>query len=371
MHTRRIIDIADIAILGTTAIAGVTIGVFDYLDALDTTESKIPGAILVLLGLVALHMSLDGLLKRIDAESAARVDRKIEDLPVEQRQAVNAAVLDYVRVQQLKRDAQEHNPQFPELADALLSEHAQLLNDLASGCLVVPKPQIGAVQEKLSRFYKRSFEAVSERDLDFWLGPESDDYYEAGLRAIVNSETSICRIFICNLHELEMRTDDLVKVLTQQLRGGIGWGIAVEEEFDPELSTGSIDLDFALFNHDKALSFFRKTDGRRFEAIMNTPENWDRIARQRAVYDGLVAECWLVNNRFREVYPSTLPPAAKAAFEEKVNRSNAELNRLIGWQPTPDAHPFVMLVNDGELIKQAITELASQVRKLQKRRGFE
>jgi hypothetical protein len=190
---------------------------------------------------------------------------------------------------------------------AVIDPIASQLASLSKGELEVGKSQLPRMQALLSVCFTDSFQAVSARDLDFWVNRENDsiakEYFELNYQSIVKHKTNVARILILSRDDFKSHLKDITLVLKRHDEAGLGWAVAIYEELDPELKTDTTDLDFALFDKKKAVSFFRgyREASRRFTVKFNVGQNTDKIDVQVKLFHDLLPHCWAANERFLSV----------------------------------------------------------------------
>jgi hypothetical protein len=212
------------------------------------------------------------------------------------------AMADYMHVQQLKLDLNEHNPMFGIVADGLLQHPLMTLSNLAKGHASVADYQIGHANDLLISAITSRFDAVSNDDLGFWQSETKIDskYRHAVYDAIRRSSSPIqaTRIFVFPRRTLNDRANEIAAVLREQMSQGLAWAIAIDEDVSDQVEPDAA-LDFALFDSDRAVSYFRRY--RRFEVTFHTngrTHNDAEIERQVRTYRMLLTHCWLASNQF-------------------------------------------------------------------------
>ncbi len=210
----------------------------------------------------------------------------------------------YMRIQQLKLDLADRNPMFALVADGLMEDPFKTLSNLANGHASVPFYQIGHANQLLIDAITSRFDAVSYDDLTFWSSEDQTDkayrnvIYEATRRPV--NPIVATRIFIFPLRVVIERRDELSSVLFEQMREGMHWAVAVEEDERAYRPKGSRP-DFALFDRQRAISYFRRE--RQFDVTFNTNER-DRHPEESEIelhthaYRVLLTHCWLATPGF-------------------------------------------------------------------------
>ncbi len=211
----------------------------------------------------------------------------------------------YMRIQQLKLDLAARNPMFATVADGLMQDPFDTLSNLARAHASVPSYQIGHANELLISAITSRFDAVSHDDVRFW---RSEDQADAAYRRVIRDAVQrsvdpiiATRIFVIPLQVIIKQRDDVEAVLADQLNDGIHWAIAVEEDEKPYRPVGLDVPDFALFDQDQAISYFRRE--RRFDVTFNTHSRLRNgeeaeIEFHMRVYRILLTHCWLATEGF-------------------------------------------------------------------------
>lgn len=384
---RKVMDILRTSVLMTAAFGGMVVGVFHVVGHPLSWVNEIPSITLVLIGLIAIDLSLERF------TSIRRIEKKLESiegfkrldyLPEELRESITNSIKShvdlqylkkiiqaYVNLQYLKDNSKKSNPHFCLLVDNILNDQLLLLNGLSHGILSVPEDQILAVHSKLANHYVRRLDAVSNQDIDFWSGKSSiaEKYFRRNEEAIKNG-TVVTRIFIFSILDLVKRSDEIVSILERQHRIGIGWGVAIWEELEYEVSHTNLPLDFALFDRDKAISFFRKKETHEFEAIFlprKGHENEARIRGQRELHKNLIIECWLANNIFKEKYAAALLPGELKEIKEKMLKLNETLKETLSPDVVED-DVFVLVASGLNDIKPKVEQLTRTVQQWRRTR---
>lgn len=345
MHMHKLSDVIQAIILGFLALAGITIAIWDYLGKPSVIEkADIPGACLVMLGLIALSLALDRFtfIRRTDEklDSLLVEAEEVHSLPAAHRREVRKALSNYVKLYKLQKKLSKVNKPFCNIADELLQDEASLLHGLAEGKLVAPEHKIPLAHYYLAKNFSNRLDAVSDNDLSFWIDalegdPVAANYFNLNRSAAVKSNTAVTRIFIFKTRDLLEESDWIATVLKAHHAVGIGWGVAIHEELSPRLKAllgGNISKDFALFDGGMAVSYFRKHSGRQFEAFFATHKghyNLELIDAQKQVYKLLVTECWLANIHFARLFPGALP--SNSAIDEVADITQHYNEQFHDW----------------------------------------
>jgi hypothetical protein len=353
------------------ALGGLFIAVFDVVGHPFAVFKDAGDVTLVLVALLALHFCIERF------TVMHRVERRLDfldivgtkEIPPKMKSMVNSFVGSHVKLQELRSHAKHDNADFPSIVDKILNEQARQLRELSKGKLNVPSAQKANLNRELMKLYKKRFDAVSENDLEYWaeMKPDAAAYFNVGAEAVQRRETVVTRIFILTLDDLINQTDRVVRVLVKHQKAGIGWGVAVQEELDPEVTNAGITPDFALYDADRAVS--PKDADKRFETIFATHENNGRISEYISLYRDLVPECWLVNPRFVENYSGAL--GSSELFEQvkkKCERNNRKLNDALGRPVTEDA-VFVLVASNPDEVPAKVELLVKIVNEYRDKLG--
>jgi hypothetical protein len=242
------------------------------------------------------------------------------------------------------------------------------LRSLGVGRIQVPASDAIRVQSSLLNHFKKQFNAVSDRDLKFWTSQKEDrlsrEYFALGVAA-VNRECQVNRIFILSERDFDFDRRGIQLVLEQHERFGIGWAVVIYEQLDVSVRAKDVqeaELDFALYDHDKAVSFFHdyKVAARRYSAIFSVEANSQQIQRQLQQYRRLLPYCWLVNARFRDTHQND-------HFDQRtldeIRRVKETIIRCVGKEHAADlrlekSHTFLWEVSDLSEIGEAVKNVA-------------
>lgn len=375
-HMPKVLDSLKTVVLVLAAFGGIVVSTFDLIGHPISWIKDVPSITLILLGLLALDLSLE----RFTA--FRRIERKLEsmewakeahDLPGRQRELINDSIADFVRLQTLKTRSEMSNRPFGLIVDDLIDEQVALLRGLAVGRLNLPTNHIASAHGKMAMHYRKRLDAVSETDLDFWTDkhPLAEEYFWMNARA-VRSGTAVTRIFILSLPDLKGRAHEVAAVLERQHKAGIGWGVAVVEELEYDVRHADVPMDFAIYDTDKAVSFFRRNEARRFEAIFSTyreHSNAIRISDQREVHRKLITECWLANDIFKNKYPAALTEEELSEVSKKTSGYNSRLSKQLGPGVVED-DTFVLLASQPEEIETKVRRLAEVVESWRSAQGY-
>jgi hypothetical protein len=362
-------ELFETLVLLLVAFGGVFIAVFDFVGHPFAVFKDAGDVTLVLVGLLALHFCIERF------TVMHRIERRLEvlniigtkEIPPKLKSMVNSFVSSHVKLQELRTHAKHDNAEFPLIVDSILNEQVAQLKQLAEGKLNVSSAQKAFANRELMKVYKKRFDAVSEDDLNYWaeMKPDAAAYFNVAVRAIEKNATVVTRIFIFTLDDLTNQADKVVKVLNKQQRAGIGWGVAVQEDLDSEVTNFGLTPDFALYDVDKAVS--PKDTQTRFETIFATDENNKRISDYISLYRLLVAECWLVNKLFVENYSGALGESLEEV-RRSCARKNKRLDERLGRTVTED-DVFVLVASNSEEVRAKVELLVKIVNEHQDAQG--
>ncbi len=355
-------ELIETLFLFLVAFGGLTIAVFDVVGHPFTVLKDVQDVTLVLVGLLGLHFCIERftVMHRVEKRLGFLDIVGTKEIPPKMKSMVNSFVGSHIKLQELRSHSKHDNAHFPSILDKILNEQARQLRELSKGKLNVPSAQKANFNRELMKLYVKRFDAVSDDDLEYWaeMKPDAAAYFNVGAEAVRRRDTVVTRIFIFTLDDLINQTDKVVRVLVKHQKAGIGWGVAVQEELDPEVTNAGITPDFALYDFDRAVS--PKDTDKRFETIFATHENNGRISEYISLYRDLVPECWLVNKRFVENYSGALGPIETLEYvKKKCERNNRKLNQDLGKAVTEDA-AFVLVACNPEEV-QAKVELLTKI----------
>ena len=361
-------------------LAGLVLGILELVPKI---RDYIPAdsVVLILLGVIGTHFAIERF------ATISRLEHKLDlvhdvallaDFEPRQRNIHARATRDFVELQRTIGRLTTDDEFFRPLSVELLESPALLLNRLALGRLIVPPYQVVAAQQQLGRVFTSRFDAVSEKDIDFWdESVESEEYFIAAGYFRQNSDaikrgTIVTRIFVVTLRDLNEKIDRLVRVLERQQRAGIGWAVVVFEELEDEVRRTGGRLDFAIFNSGQAVSYFRREYPRRFETVFRIrshASNEREIRLQLRLHQLLIAECWLVNDKFLLTYAGAHPVDALEEIYALLDRHNAHLDRILGEPANREDDHFVFVVKDAIETRDKLNLLRELVAKYRVRRG--
>jgi hypothetical protein len=193
--------------------------------------------------------------------------------------------------------------------------------------------------------------------VEFWRSQDQTDkayrdaIYDATRRTVKPIVTT--RIFIFPYQVIAKRRDDIAFVLSEQMREGMHWAIAVEEDEKPYRPRDA-KPDFALFDHDRAISYFRHE--RRFDVTFNAHRRSgsgeeSEIELQIRAYRVLLTHCWLATSGFAQKH---LASDDEATLLPRVNGRTNLLRELKFEYPE---RLFPLLVGNTVEIRAALDEM--------------
>jgi len=321
-----------------TAVAAVVVGVWDALGDLPKGIG-LQSITVAVLGLLIVWLMADHRLtaRRLEQIEDLNLHSRLLGLSREALAKVDIALSNYVRIYAQWKFQKGSAPAAAEFIRDYMDQHYNMLQSLASrGRIHVPHRQSSHMQHLILYHMRSRFDAVSDRDLNFWLETQSSDYHKAIRSAHRRSQTIVNRIFIFSLHELKDRTDDICKVLRVQQQSGFGWGIAIWEEIDDHQRENSENVfDFAFSGIGGVLTYFQKDDRRARSLVVVLPvgDNSAEMQRQRGLYAHMVGECWLVNEQFKQTCAQILSKEQLQAAEKMARASNESVARLLDEHP--------------------------------------
>lgn len=300
------------------------------------------------------------------SEDIGRIDELIQSLndrispllaSITSERPATVAMGHYMHVQQLKLSLAGQNSMYGRVADGLLKDPLRTLENLARGSASVPDYQIGHANNLLIGSLRHRFDAASYDDLAFWQSQSQVDarYRRAIYDAIKRAADPIIatRIFIFPANSLGDRVDAIAAVIKEQMEHGIFWAVAMEEDVKEELEQlePGASLDFALFDVDRAVSYFRKQ--RKFDVTFHTGgfnDNGLEIERQVRAYRVLLANCWVASLHFASNH--------LCIHEEDVLASRAaDRNRALEHIGIPHAgRLFPIIVEEAAQVRNGLNE---------------
>jgi hypothetical protein len=195
----------------------------------------------------------------------------------------------------------ELNDIFGKAAEGLLEGPLELLNSLAKARLLVPKELIERTFGLLLSAVDHRYDGVSNDDIDFWVKSLGRGYLAKNISAARHGDRIMTRVFVLNRDDVKERQREVSAILSEHTRGGISWGLALREDVEVARPEG-FELDYGMFDTDKAVSFFHLQSGRRFEVVFQSdgrhPLNDREIARQLGGYRILLSNCLLISEGF-------------------------------------------------------------------------
>jgi len=199
------------------------------------------------------------------------------------------------------------SPAFMKIGQEVLNTSNGYISNLGEGVIEVSGRLTPDIQRILASRYLGSFHAVSYRDIDFWANTDSETVANQYLQLNIdsfNKGVGISRLFIFNKEDLKVSFRSIVDIIKRQNSLGFGFAIMIEEEMDyPSGFLKSGNLDFALFDKEKVITYFRsyRENKRQFRAVFNVDDdNRKEINGQTEVYKSILSKCWIMNQKFIE-----------------------------------------------------------------------
>lgn len=205
------------------------------------------------------------------------------------------------------------SPPFKDLTTELLEQFSNRLSRLARGQIKASGAELREIFPMLHQHFKKTY-AVSNRDMNFWVDsfsrPDSADvlyareYLKLNLDAISAGGT-ITRIFI--LDDADLGHASMAKVLEKQFDAGIGWAICLYEELPTSMKVPGTYLDFALYDRDKACTFFldARDQRRQFKVLLNDGTS-AAVKDNVETHAQLLKQVWIATDRFLAEHPTGL-----------------------------------------------------------------
>lgn len=250
-----------------------------------------------------------------------------------------------------------------EIGNGILRDLQEHLQSLSRGEIRVRGNDAPLVQDLLLDSFEKSFDAVSDRDLDFWTRKRfphiADVYIESNYRAIIDHQTIITRIFIFTAADLKNSSQDIEKVLKEHHDRKVGWAVAIYEDLFKSPRILETAMDFAIFNNDKAVSYFRdfREETRQFRAIFATEENDKEIKDQIKQYDRILSHCLMVNSTFLKNCTRLKNTSVSAWLSRVKSDALGYLDYLKKNEQELEKQTFLIEVNDTSEIKNAVGTL--------------
>ena len=237
-----------------------------------------------------------------------------------------------VKMPQVNRFSKQ-NGNYNSISKKILNEQSQIIEQLSDGIFSVQLELMEKMQEVIMHTFNDRMDAVSNNDLKLWsnIYKEKNSNDEALIsKEIENSgdlgikyyyrirslkkfhNTVLTRIFVIERNGLDDKDKEaLARILAQHIDDRIGVAVTYLENLHPTflkwLGNGDLKnspkprLDFAIFDQNKAITFFRKyISNERFEAIVDLEKWKDLILGQREVHKTLVTASILGTQQFFE-----------------------------------------------------------------------
>lgn len=360
------------AVMLLTAIAGIWTGLSIRFGNPESPTSKDPSwLVLGIVGLMATGLwaerrktnkqlrenaeAVQSELKRISDNS--NVLDALLDLDDEAtRQRVLTFANYYARFDRLKPRL---DPRPLRFINELLDERFKQFDAFAEGRLTLPMRDAPYANERLVNLFRDRMDAVSDRDLAFWAQHTGGSYYHKSIERRGGKATrraTVTRIFILDHEDFrEERFDLTLVVLTQHFKDQVGFAVAFspglqdlrdEEGTANEKRELSVRFDFALFDRDQAVTFFRRERPERFLACFATQDkehaNDALIRGQRELWVKLICESWLASDAFVESILGTLTEAEWEVIRQKTSEDNRVLTDKTSFELDHATFPFLV-----------------------------
>lgn len=317
---------------------------------------------------------IDKIVTETDKKFSLQNECKFDTLDGAVQETLKKSIKSFVELQRLKSASDAVNPEFGEVVDKFLEEQRRLLNLLSTGHLEVPNKQAAHMYGLLAKEYRKRFDAVSDKDIPFWLSEKPEDvaYYEICRGQAKDEKTVVTRIFVLEASELYKQPQSLVEVLKRQFEAGISWGVAIEDEFDAELwhLVEETRPDFALFDIDKAISFFRKDGGRKFKIAFNVGKknSVEEIRSNRIMYKKILAHCWMVNAPFIDDFPGAFNKESTLNEVKSILATRNTKVKSLGVL-NPENEHFLLVASSPDEVPAKVLRLAEILRTYQEKTG--
>lgn len=358
----RWVQHVDIAVLIIAAVAGIFFGLADVIFDIPGLQRRQLGIAIALLGVIALHAIIQRLTAYRMQGTLDYARGKIDDLVSLDKVRKNfvRAMGNFIEVQDLKFQLRSKNEAFGKVADRLLAPSFRILEGLTAGMVSVPENLVVPAFTMMLDSYTKRFDAVSNDDIDFWHDNKTiaPRYLSRNIEAL-RRKVVVTRLFIVPQRQIldEGERRRLASVMSHQRMVGIAWALAIYEDLEPNLPPGP--LDFALFDHERATSTFRREGERRFIATFNTdglfPLNDERIAEQCSLYEALPSEVWLASEQFANSFRGKNDELV-ARLRMETDLYNHRLEDAVNKKAEHAIFPFI--VGKNQDIGQRLADLA-------------
>ena len=238
----------------------------------------------------------------------------------------------------------------------VLEKQKRQLQSLTDGRLEVDAVEMPKTFAILGDHYLK-FDAISVCDLAFWTTRIADafakEYFRMN-RYLTGQGKQVTRIFVVS--RAEMRTPSvLAEILDQHQRAGIGFAVVVYDELPPQLRQyGECELDFALWDCDKAFSVFRQSRRgwtRNMQVVFALGSTNSEVSQKLVLYRRILLHAWMVDSIFKECHAEYIGSHADSLHTIKTQLENRTHTRL-----SPDAQ-FPVEVSADSTIEQKLKDL--------------
>lgn len=362
---------------GIQAVAGTLVGLYaiflSFFPDLINILPNLSNPILLLLGLISVLIGIEKFTHYRDIDKRFEnlnsrfnnIDRTDDSKHLEYNDKQDVFDL-FDGVVKYLRARDQYIQQYSNFSREQILRYRGKFENLREGVLVVNGFEALDIQERLLNIYKESFFAVSHDDVEFWLGTDKFDsvgkqYFELNKTAATKKGTICSRIFILASNKIKNKKDDIIKILQNHTRENIGWAIVLYEEVEQKIRETDAALDFALFNHNMALTHFDKVRGaKKFKVIfkMHDKDDVAKINKQIQTYCNLIMDCWLVDSRFLEIYNNHLGyDDFKTEIEDQKKLYNASLQRKLQPGFKTDSPIFPLVSHNSQEIVNKVEQL--------------
>lgn len=293
---------------------------------------------------------------------------------MESTDEIIAIIEDYIKMEEIN----QKNALLKELSNEILKPSRKHLRDLSRGSLEINRNTLIQVSNSLEE-YAVSFDAVSDRDLDFWVNVGEDqiarDYFELNVNMVKRPDTRVTRIFVLSKTDLK-RKEELMQVLQRHQSAHIGWAVVLYETIEYlNFSDMGVPLDFSFIStqedvessqRNTVLTYFRdyRNSSRRFRVVFEIPDNHQEFERQRNNYRKILSYCWVANQVFKQVFDDEMlfPNDTKARLTDQIRQSTQHTySRFKGASSShwnlDNQQMFMYEVSDLDDVKEAVEHM--------------
>jgi hypothetical protein len=229
---------------------------------------------------------------------------------------------------------QQRDESFSQIAEKVLVEQRRVIGRLAKGVFSVQLELMERMQEAFMEVFRDRMDAASYDDLELWrhidrqAGHVADadgkvfdsdvgrKYYKKILDLKELHKTVVTRVLVLERGEAQDDIETVARVVKQHVDDGIGVALAFVENLHAstsewfntaELATDRPRRDFAIFDRERAVTFFRKNaTPQRFEAVVNLDGWAELIGWQREAHKTLlVASVFATQHFYERIFKET------------------------------------------------------------------